>query len=135
MQRFSGVSDFRFIALSPLLALGEHAGLCVALANFSVFPGAFSWHVKGLFIKSYPAYHPAVTALALDLLQLTWLLSSLYMGRLYLGLFLRTLSGGLQQPLFPPRVFSSFFLPLARGRTPLSLPFLTVSLLIFVCLI
>ncbi len=71
MQRFSGLSDLRFISFSPLLSLGEHAGLCAALANFTVFPGAFSWHVKGLFVKGYPLHSFWATSLALDLLQLT----------------------------------------------------------------
>lgn len=71
MQRFSGLSDFRFISFSPLLSFGEHAGLCAALANFTVFPGAFSWHVKGLFIKGYALPSFWLTSIALDFLQLT----------------------------------------------------------------
>ena len=135
MQRFSGLSDFRFISFSPLLSLGEHAGLCAALANFTIFPGAFSWHVKGLFVKGYalPCYW--ATALALDLLQLTWLLSSLYMGRLYFGLFLRTLSGGLSGFFCFPSKFQLSFLPLQSFGGFLSLPFLFVACLIFIALL
>jgi NADH:ubiquinone oxidoreductase subunit 5 (subunit L)/multisubunit Na+/H+ antiporter MnhA subunit len=122
MQKFSGFSDFRLIAFSPLFFYGGHAGLSAALANFSVFPGAFSWHVKGLFIRGYAPHHPAFTATAFDLLQLTWLLSSLYLGRLYLGLFLRTLSGLPQQRAFvflkAPLYFCSSF---TMGAPSLSL--------------
>lgn len=135
MQRFSGLSDFRFIAFSPLLSFGEHAGLCAALANFTVFPGAFSWHVKGLFIKGYALPSFWLTSVALDFLQLTWLLSSLYMGRLYLGLFLRTLAGGLQTPLFKPQLALSPFSVFPLEVSYLSLSFLVVALFSFVSLV
>lgn len=48
MRRHAGASDFRLIAGNSLTWV-EHAGLAVAVANFTVFPGAFCWHVKGLF--------------------------------------------------------------------------------------
>jgi NADH:ubiquinone oxidoreductase subunit 5 (subunit L)/multisubunit Na+/H+ antiporter MnhA subunit len=136
MQRFSGLSDFRFISFSPLLSVGEHAGLCAALANFTVFPGAYSWHVKGLFIKGYVSHSFWATSVALDFLQLTWLLSSLYMGRLYLGLFLRTLAGALQTravayPLTSPLIFA----PSLVSFCVLSLPFLVVALVSFFSLL
>jgi hypothetical protein len=47
MRRFAGLSDFRYVA-GQGLAWREHAGLLFAVANFTVFPGAFCWHVKGL---------------------------------------------------------------------------------------
>jgi len=40
MRRYSGVSDFRLVAGLGLTWI-EHAGLAVAVANFTVFPGAF----------------------------------------------------------------------------------------------
>ncbi len=40
MRRHSGVSDFRVIAGQSLTWV-EHAGLAAAVANFTVFPGAF----------------------------------------------------------------------------------------------
>jgi NADH:ubiquinone oxidoreductase subunit 5 (subunit L)/multisubunit Na+/H+ antiporter MnhA subunit len=135
MQRFSGLSDFRFISFSPLLSLGEHAGLCVALANFTIFPGAISWHVKGLFVKGYPHHDLWSASFALDLLQLTWLLSSLYMGRLYLGLFLRTLTGGLQSPLFFHGTPLSSFFPSYSPVFFLSLPLLSATFFVFCALL
>lgn len=48
MRRFAGVSDLRLLA-GQGLAWFEHAGLAAAVANFTVLPGAFCWHVKGLF--------------------------------------------------------------------------------------
>jgi NADH:ubiquinone oxidoreductase subunit 5 (subunit L)/multisubunit Na+/H+ antiporter MnhA subunit len=134
MQRFSGLSDLRFISASPLLAFGEHAGLCVALANFSIFPGAFSWHVKGLFIKSYSLPASRLAPFALDLLQLTWLLSTLYMARLYLGVFLRTLVGGIHTLLLSPLRFSTPFIPAFSFGGLLSIPLLCVSCLLLVAL-
>lgn len=141
MQRYSGASDFRFISGAPLASWAEHAGLCVALANFTIFPGAFSWHVKGLFIRGYPAHHPVFTAAALDTLQLTWLLSSLYMFRLYFALFLRPLSAFVA-PAGASRAAFTFFSarlvvhPSLLGNTysqraRMSLAFLTASVLVF----
>lgn len=57
------------------------------------------------------------------------------MGRLYLGLFLRTLTSGLQIPAFKAQ-FTLFLAPsfsLEAGY--LSLPFLVVALLSFVSLV
>jgi NADH:ubiquinone oxidoreductase subunit 5 (subunit L)/multisubunit Na+/H+ antiporter MnhA subunit len=71
MDRHSGVSDFRFISGAAQLSVLEHAGMLVSLSNFTILPGAFSWHVKSLFLKgSYPFESP-FTAYALDVLSLT----------------------------------------------------------------
>lgn len=86
MRRHSGVSDFRLVSGQPLTWV-EHAGLATAVANFTVFPGAFCWHVKGLFGQSVL---PAVGFFAeagLGLMQITWFLSSLYLFSLYFTLF------------------------------------------------
>jgi hypothetical protein len=40
MRRFGGLSDFRYVAGSSLSWL-EHAGLLVAVLNFTIMPGAF----------------------------------------------------------------------------------------------
>lgn len=40
MRRFAGVSDLRLLA-GQGLAWFEHAGLAVAVANFTILPGAF----------------------------------------------------------------------------------------------
>ncbi len=143
MQRYAGVSDFRFIAGAPVVSWAEHAGLCVALANFTVFPGAFSWHVKGLFLRGYPSHYPVFTAAALDVLQLTWFLSSLYMFRLYFALFFRSLSS-FSSPSSRGSGFS-FFSSVALNQpalslfnystqSRLSLPFLVISIFVFTCL-
>ena len=57
------------------------------------------------------------------------------MGRLYLGLFLRTLTGGLQTPLFRSRLifFPTPIFSLEAGY--LSLPVLAVALFSFISLV
>lgn len=93
MHRHSGVSDFRFLAGSASLSWFEHAGLAVAVSNFTVLPGAFSWHVKGLFLLgSAPAISP-LAGFCLEILQLTWFFSSLYLWTLYITLFLKQTQG------------------------------------------
>jgi len=42
MDRYSGISDFRFISGIFGLSFLEHAGVLVSLANFTILPGAFS---------------------------------------------------------------------------------------------
>ena len=72
MRRFSGLSDFRYLG-GQGLAVIEHAGLAVAVANFTVMPGAFCWHVKGLFGQGLLSWqvHQWIPVLGLGLLQLT----------------------------------------------------------------
>lgn len=72
MRRFSGASDFRYIGGQGLSWL-EHAGLGVAIANFTIMPGAFCWHVKGLFGHGVLAEVPASihVNLGLGVLQFT----------------------------------------------------------------
>jgi NADH-quinone oxidoreductase subunit L len=87
MRRHGGISDFRVVAGQGLTWV-EHAGLAVAVANFTVFPGAFCWHVKGLFNQGTLPHASLITDLGLGLLQVTWFLSSLYLVSLYFVLFL-----------------------------------------------
>jgi len=98
MRRFSGLSDFRYLA-GQGLAWVEHAGLLAAVANFTVMPGAFCWHVKGLFGQGALPLQttPLGGALGLGLLQFTWFLSSVYLGGLYLTLFWGAQLRGLTQ--------------------------------------
>jgi hypothetical protein len=49
----------------------EHAGLAIAVANFTVFPGMFCWHVKGLFGQGQLLPLQGLTAVGAGLLQLT----------------------------------------------------------------
>jgi NADH:ubiquinone oxidoreductase subunit 5 (subunit L)/multisubunit Na+/H+ antiporter MnhA subunit len=88
MRRHAGLSDFRFIGGGALCSWAEHAGLLAAVANFTVWPGAFSWHVKGLLAQGELG-GGLLTALGLELLQLTWFFSSLYLWALYAALFCR----------------------------------------------
>jgi hypothetical protein len=71
MDRYSGVSDFRFISGIFGLSFLEHAGILVSLANFTILPGAFSWHVKSLFMKGQYVYEGIFVKYALDVLSLT----------------------------------------------------------------
>lgn len=93
MNKNAGISDFRFIGGSNYLSWAEHAGLAVALANFTIFPGVFAWHVKGLFILGLTPVTPIGSWFGLELLQLTWFFSSLYLITLYISLFLKPSQG------------------------------------------
>jgi NADH-quinone oxidoreductase subunit L len=54
MQTHHGVSDFRLLAAHPRTTWATHAGLSVAIANATIVPGAFAWHVKGLVTTANP---------------------------------------------------------------------------------
>lgn len=71
MNRFNGISDFRIIGGFFVISWLEHIGLFISLANFTIIPGVFSWHVKTLFIKGQLHFFPLYTILAFDVLQLT----------------------------------------------------------------
>ncbi len=83
MRRFAGISDFRQLAGWGTVAWFELTALYVIIANFTVFPGIFCWHIKGLFLAEVGLSHQGVGLLGLSLLQLTWFLSSLYLHFLY----------------------------------------------------
>jgi hypothetical protein len=87
MRRFSGLSDFRVLGGSASMAWFEHAFLALIIFNFTVFPGIFCWHVKGLFLQEYAVSSMLGLGLGLGFLQLTWFFSSLYLWGLYLTLF------------------------------------------------
>lgn len=119
MDRFSGISDFRFISgISGLSAL-EHAGIFISLANFTILPGAFSWHVKALFLKGQYTYEFFFAKYALDVLTLTWFFSSLYLIYLYLILFLKP-SRGISRN-------STLVVPALRASAALAHNFATTS--------
>lgn len=54
MQTHHGLSDFRLLPSHPRTTWVTHAGLSVAIANSTVVPGAFAWHVKALVTTSSP---------------------------------------------------------------------------------
>ncbi len=86
MRRAGGVSDFRYLAGQGLTWV-EHAGLLVSLGNFTIIPGGFCWHVKGLFFAGLLERDTIGVSCGLALLGLTWFLSSLYLMALYGVLF------------------------------------------------
>lgn len=92
MQTHHGISDFRMIAAHPRTTWVAHAGLVTAIANATVVPGAFAWHIKAVFAPVGPWGEPEVSV-ALEVLQLTWFFSSLYLFALYATLFARPLRG------------------------------------------
>lgn len=71
MDRHAGVSDFRFISGAAHMSVTEHAGLAVSVANFTIFPGAFSWHIKALFLRGQYPYENLLAMYAIDVLTLT----------------------------------------------------------------
>ena len=86
MRRTGGVSDFRLLAGRGLTWV-EHAGILSSVCNFTVVPGGFCWHVKGLFLTGILGRQTWLDSLGLSVLGLTWFLSSLYLLALYLTLF------------------------------------------------
>lgn len=152
MHKHAGLSDFRFVGGASRLAWLEHGGLVVALANFTVLPGAFSWHAKGLFVLGQTPFMPSGAAVGLEVLQLTWFFSSLYLVSLYLTLFLRPTQGQLQRQdslsqgltlrlsrvrlsLIRALRLESWASLLQTSRGGLSLSFFMMSVLIFSCLL
>jgi NADH:ubiquinone oxidoreductase subunit 5 (subunit L)/multisubunit Na+/H+ antiporter MnhA subunit len=95
MQRYSGLSDLRRIGGSPLAGF-EHAGMVISVANFTIVPGGFCWHVKGLFSQGALPWKGTQweVVIGLGLLQMTWFLSSLYLFALYYNLFFGMQLGG-----------------------------------------
>ena len=92
MQTHHGLSDFRMVPTHPRTTWATHAGLGVGVANATLVPGAFAWHVKSLVTPAAP-WEGAGPELGLEVLQLTWFFSSLYLLALYAALFLRPLRG------------------------------------------
>jgi NADH:ubiquinone oxidoreductase subunit 5 (subunit L)/multisubunit Na+/H+ antiporter MnhA subunit len=92
MQTHHGLSDFRLIPAHPRTTWVTHAGLGLAIANATVVPGAFAWHLKSVFTPSTP-WDSALPEFGLEVLQLTWFFSSLYLFALYATLFMRPLRG------------------------------------------
>lgn len=138
MHRCAGLSDFRFIGSSAPLAWVEHAGLAVAVANFTVFPGAFAWHAKSLFILGEAPFAPAGAEIALEVLQLTWFFSSLYLLTLYMMLFLKQAQGVRLRRLPHGRSVGAlglFRAEPAAGPAAVSTAFFVVSLGIFALLL
>lgn len=88
MDRFGGISDFRLIGGAGNLTPTEHSGLVVAISNFTIAPGAFSWHVKSLLLQGQYAHETLLAKYAADVLSFTWFFSSLYLVTLYITLFL-----------------------------------------------
>jgi NADH:ubiquinone oxidoreductase subunit 5 (subunit L)/multisubunit Na+/H+ antiporter MnhA subunit len=93
MQTHHGLSDFRMIPMHARSSWVAHAGIALAIANATVAPGAFAWHVKGLLTTSSPWDNTESVSWGLEVLQLTWFFSSLYLLSLYATLFLRPLRG------------------------------------------
>jgi hypothetical protein len=50
MERRGGLSDVRGLRHVRLL-WAERCGLATAIANATIWPGAFVWHVKGLLVR------------------------------------------------------------------------------------
>ncbi len=89
MDKYAGISDFRFISGIVGFSFLESAGLIIAVLNFTILPGAFSWHIKSLFLKGQYLYESIFIKLALDILSLTWFFSSLYLFFLIFILFFK----------------------------------------------
>lgn len=92
MQAHHGLSDFRLMPVHTKSSWVAHAGIFLALANATIAPGAFAWHVKALISTSSP-WVSSLDQWGLEVLQLTWFFSSLYLLSLYITLFLRPLRG------------------------------------------
>jgi hypothetical protein len=101
MQTHHGLSDFRLLPTHPRTTWATHAGLGVAAANATVVPGAFAWHLKSVLSPSSP-WSGRGLEFGLEVLQLTWFFSSLYLLALYAALFVRPLRGPSSELLAAP---------------------------------
>lgn len=132
MSRLGGLSDLRLIGGSCYHLWVEHAGLALSIAGSSVFPGFFVWNTKALWAQGMASgglFWPA--GIGLNLAMASWALSTLYLGYLYIALFVkprlsrgpgslrpspslgpRPYSTALIGPLNPSSVSSSLFLAL-----------------------
>lgn len=135
MHKASGVSDFRFLTgVCSRFWLG-HAGLVVALSNFTIIPGAFSWHAKSLFILGTTPFKPMGAFFGLEVLQLTWFFSSLYLICLYVVLFCKANPGiYLKQPKSASTGLTLFSYCTLRLAT-IGVSFYIVTVLILISLV
>ena len=92
MRRHRGVSDFRNLCSLGSLAWTEHAGLLLAIANFTIWPGALVWHVKSLYIKGLPQDHINLEVIGLEFLEISWFFTTIYLVHLLVSMFYRPLS-------------------------------------------
>jgi NADH:ubiquinone oxidoreductase subunit 5 (subunit L)/multisubunit Na+/H+ antiporter MnhA subunit len=92
MQTHHGISDFRMLASHPRTTWVTHAGLGLAIANATIAPGAFAYHLKSITPPSGPCDSLA-PEFGTDLLQVTWLFSCLYLFHLYGSVFMAPLRG------------------------------------------
>ena len=125
MRRHGGISDFRVLGGQSSLVWFEHGGLACALAGFTVFPGALGWHIKCLIQQGQPSQTGFVVYFTLELLQLTWACSSLYLMYLYSALFLNKRAFASNKAQQEPQTIKRYF----TGLTP-AVSFLGGSLLI-----
>lgn len=92
MSKTNGLSDFRAFFYSRL-CWTERLGLCTAVLNTTIAPGAFAWYVKStLASTSFMGLSPVFILLLTSVLGLTWLLSSVYMFRLLAAVAVGSLS-------------------------------------------
>lgn len=104
MSKTNGLSDFRAFFYSRLLWV-ERLGLCTAVLNTTVAPGAFAWYVKStLSGTACVGLNPIFTVTLISVLGLTWALSSMYM----LRLLAVVASGYIISPKLRDSVFRSF---------------------------
>ena len=85
-----------------------------------MFPGAFCWHVKGLFGQGVLAPSGPLLSLGLGLMQLTWFFSSLYLCSLYFTLFFGPRRGPRRE-LNTRGVYTSYWGQEVQRREPAAL--------------
>lgn len=135
MHKSYGLSDFRFLSGTVTNSWLAHSGLAIALANFTIIPGAFSWHAKSLFIVGESPLQPVGAFFGLEVLQLTWFFSSLYLVCLYLMLYLKPNQGAFKRITAPLTFFTKNVLFQRQNLTTVSTAFCVVTVLVVVVLV
>ncbi len=92
MDKNGGVSDIR-VYKNLKLNIFEKLGLTFSTLNSTISLGSINWQIKGLLSKGLLVYDSNSIVLGLEILNITWFLSSIYLIKLYLSLFSLTYKG------------------------------------------
>lgn len=92
MDKNGGVSDIRIYKNKILNSL-EKFGLVFSFLNSTIIIGSVNWHIKGLLTKGLLVLDNSYLIFGLEVISLTWFFSSIYLLKLFLGLFSFTKKG------------------------------------------
>jgi len=89
MEKCSGFSDLRIIG-GIHYVFYEKLGLIISIINSTILPGSFIWHTKSILNRGLLVNEFQLIWLGLEILNLTWFLTTLYLLKLTTYLFSST---------------------------------------------